>query len=261
MQQTDGCCPWQSPPHVTAIDAKEVHVWRVNMEQSALVGVRAAKALSFDEQSRAALYKFEHLRRRYAVAHTALRLILSGYLGRDPAAISFSAGPMGKPAIARAPGEPSVEFNLTHSGELCLVAIASTRAVGIDIERCDQSIPVDTIARTVFTAHEQAMLRALPKHDKTRAFLSFWTRKEAVLKAIGCGLHVRPDQLEVSIAPAETNVLRAIWDSREAERWKVGPLPLGDDYVGAIAVEGHGAELRLFNWVGGNAGYDTSDER
>ena len=65
---------------------------------------------------------------------------------------------------------------------------------------------MDLLAAHHFTAAEQAEFAALPAAARTRAFLLGWTRKEACMKAAGCGLQVEPSAIETGLSAAPRRV-------------------------------------------------------
>jgi 4'-phosphopantetheinyl transferase len=81
------------------------------------------------------------------------------------------------------------------------------------------------------------------------AFFACWTRKEAYLKAKGEGLSLGLDQFEVSVVPGEPAALLSIkGDPKKASHWSLKDLNPGPGYVGALAVKGHGWDLRCWRW-------------
>src|SRR2546421_12655378 len=84
--------------------------------------------LSPDEIAKADRFAFPELRARSAAARGQLREILGAALERDPASLRFDYGPRGKPDLSGAP----LRFNVSHSGELALVALA-LREIGVDV--------------------------------------------------------------------------------------------------------------------------------
>jgi 4'-phosphopantetheinyl transferase len=47
---------------------------------------------------------------------------------------------------------------------------------------------VADVARAAFSRRERVRIESLPEPARLRAFYEAWTRKEASLKAVGCGL-------------------------------------------------------------------------
>src|SRR3954452_24190193 len=87
---------------------------------------------------------------RWANARAALRETLAGYLDADPAALRIRDED--KPRLE--PPSP-LRFNLSHSGDVALVAVATEREVGIDVERVEQR-DIDRLAKRMFLSAEQA---------------------------------------------------------------------------------------------------------
>src|SRR4051794_568998 len=130
----------------------EVDVWAVRTIAPSPLIARFAATLAPDQIERAERFRFEQLRHKYILAAGALRFLIGRYLRIEPAAVTFVYGPRGKPALA---GEnPPLQFNLSHSGELAVVALTVGTAIGIDIE---QIRPIDSmlsIASQYFCAAE-----------------------------------------------------------------------------------------------------------
>lgn len=146
--------------------------------------------LSEDEIARAARFVFPRDRRRYLAAHCALRHLLAARTGRPQAALAFLEGPFGKPSLA---GAPRCAFNLSHSDDVALVAMADSGEIGVDVELLRPMPDAIDLARHNFSAAECAELAATRAPDQALAFLLGWTRKEACLKAIGSGLSIAPN--------------------------------------------------------------------
>jgi 4'-phosphopantetheinyl transferase len=141
------------------------------------------------QAGRAARMAHEGHRRRWVQAQAGLRRILAGYLGRAPGALTFVRGPAGKPALH--PGEcgaGALEFNLTTTGDLALVAVSGGLAVGVDCEWLRPRHDLLAIARRMFPAESAARLAALPDGERQVAFHRAWTALEADAKWDGRGL-------------------------------------------------------------------------
>ncbi|HWY18368.1 MAG TPA: hypothetical protein VNY27_06615 [Solirubrobacteraceae bacterium] len=144
-----------------------VDVWRVDLGRAMDDGL--SDLLCAEERARAARIVPARKRALWARSRGILRALLARYLDADPRELRFQPGPHGKPGLRdhvegrSAPGRKSdLRFNLSHSGELMLVAVSAGREVGVDIEH----------ARERYTAE----------------FLRTWTTREATVKCLGTGL-------------------------------------------------------------------------
>lgn len=131
-------------------------MWQARLDSG---GWPAAGGLPATERDRAARLVSEEARRRWVAARWALRQVLGCYLEPAPAEIELCLGSRGKPMLAKA--DAQLRFNLSHSDELALIAIAGGREVGVDVQL--------TGARSA-------------------AFYAAWTRREAIAKCHGAGL-------------------------------------------------------------------------
>ena len=177
----------------------EVHLWAVDLGSesgpesvaptslapaSYADAARRHAATTVAERERAARFRRPGDGERYLAAHGALRLILAEHLSCDPLALRFSADERGKPTLEGA----TLQFNLSHSGALALIAVAQSRQVGVDVE-CLRPIPeLAGIADRICTRDERAALDAVAEPDRDGAFLALWTRKEAFAKMTGEGV-------------------------------------------------------------------------
>lgn len=195
-----------------------------------------------DDQERARSRRFVHRvhRSRFVIAHAALRLVLARSIGVDPAAIRYDHGIHGKPRLAR--DLRRLEFNLSHSQELALLAVTRDRPGGVDVE-CMRVMSggVLDLSETSFSDTEREALRALPPAERRTGFFRCWTRKEALIKATGEGLSRDLDSFDVDVGPGSESALLQM-DGRMGEDagWLVQDLPAPLGYVAAGAVEGGG---------------------
>jgi 4'-phosphopantetheinyl transferase len=224
------------------IASDEVHVWRSSF--SALPELPGI--LSRDELDRAARFHFEKDRGRFIAARAWLRTILARYLDTAAADIVFQYGLHGKPSIS---GAHDLRFNLSHSGNLVLLAITQDRELGIDVEFIKESTAGPEIAERFFSEAEVAELHGLPEEMRQAAFFAGWTRKEAYIKATGVGLFGALDRFSVLLAPDALQAPLCVHDDEhESNRWKLRSLNAGEGYAAALAVEGDGWELRCLDW-------------
>jgi 4'-phosphopantetheinyl transferase len=241
---------WEPPPPTLTLSYDRVDVWLVPLEIPERERGLLEAGLSVEERARASRFRHSVDRARFVAVHGALRAILGRCLGVEPSCLRFSYGRFGKPALGGPTGASSVEFNLSHSGGLALVAASFGRRLGVDLERVDVARSGQEIAERFFSPREIAALRALPRERQIDAFFACWTRKEAYLKARGDGLSFPLDRFSVSVSPEEPASLLDCGDD-ETQRWVLQDLrPPGAGWAAALAVEGRGWKLGRLHWRG-----------
>jgi 4'-phosphopantetheinyl transferase len=227
----------------------EVDVWVAWLDVTVSELRRLERTLTADERRRAERFRLGRHRDRFVAGRGLLRDVLGRYLGSRPEHVSFSYGARGKPALAPAVDHTPLAFNLAHSGALALVAVTANGAVGVDVERVREDVDCERIGAQFFSAHENRTLRSLPRSHREEAFFTCWTRKEAYVKARGCGLALPLDAFDVSLAPGSVaRLLRAPASSDEARGWWLLDCSPADGYVGAVAGDGPAAALRRWQW-------------
>ena len=246
---TSAAPPWRSPPEILVLARGEVHVWRANLDQAPSRIQDFLLTLAADERARAQRFYFERDRDHFIVARGVLRAILGRYSSRAPEGLSFTYGAHGKPALAGASGAEAIRFNVSHSGEVALYAVARGVEVGVDLERIRFDVSAAEIAERFFSRREVEMLRALPADAQRDGFFRCWTRKEAYIKARGEGLSLPLDQFDVSLAPGEpAELIGTRPDPAEASRWSLEEIIPAPGYVGAVAAEARGWRLACWQW-------------
>ena len=234
---------WLSPPEAIELNDDEVHVWLVNAGAKDIPQDVLATSLLEDEKERAARFKFAKDRQLYVAGHTALRSLLTAYLKVAAIEIRFVSGTHGKPALAQPLAASGLEFNLSHSHEVALVAVARQRAVGVDVEFVKREFSFDELARRFFTTKEVAALFELPQPLQREAFFKCWTSKEAFLKAKGTGLSGKLDEVEITLAADQQVRINA-----SVPDWSLTELTPPIEYQGALVIEGGPRQIRCFQW-------------
>ena len=209
-----------------------MRLWRVDLQHAEAAG--RFLCLTPEEHERANRFYFEHGRRRFRAARSALRVLLGMQLGIAPEALQLDTGEYGKPFVVQAPG---CEFNLSHSDELALVGIATdgrvTGGIGVDVEVTRTLSDAEALAVRHFSADELAAVRAGDSVGRNQAFLRVWTRKEACIKAVGSGLSIAPETFEAG-AERGRREARLVLAGR-AMSVEVQSLPLAKDEFAAVA--------------------------
>ena len=240
---------WAEPPDDLSLFDLEIHIWRAKLDLPESQLQRLRGWLSDDEVERASRFYFERDRQRFVVARGCLRDILSRYLQRGPGDLSFRYNEHGKPALEETVREDRVEFNLSHSQDIALIAVVLRSEVGIDVEGVRLDVTGDEIARRFFSPQEVEAIQALPPEFRQEAFFSCWTRKESYIKARGQGLAIPLDEFDVSVNPGEpARLIANRADPDEVSRWKMYRLEPGTGYVGALTVEAGDWNLKHWKW-------------
>jgi 4'-phosphopantetheinyl transferase len=185
---------WRVGPLCPPPLADEAHVWRVELAPVAVLD----RELPADERERGARIRSERNRGRWLAARWALRLVLGRYLARDPAQIELQLGAHGKPALAAS--APPLRFNLSHSGELALIALARERDLGVDVEEIDRGRDLLELARVGLEPDAAAAVRAAPEAERAGVFYAAWVRREAIAKCLGVGLGAPLPSVPVTVA-------------------------------------------------------------
>lgn len=228
--------------NLLALPLGEVHVWPIELDRHIRQMEELHASLSEDEQRRAARFRFPQDRDRWIAAHSLLRVILSCYLETRPELLRFALGPYGKPALI---GD-SLQFNLSHSDRMALIAVAKHGEVGVDIERRRSNFSPEELARQFFSPAEQAVLLSLPSDQRHEFFFTLWTGKEAYVKARGTGLSFPLAQL--TLRP-DTNT-PTLWAEDASSDHSHPPISLtrlniSENYAAALAFEGSLTAIRL----------------
>lgn len=217
------------------LDPQDVHVWSVSLPAQGSVLEACEGLLSPDERARAARMLLASRREAFVVARGLLRTLTGRYAGLPPGDVRFTYTALGRPSLAA--DAPSLQFSVSHSGGQVLLAFAGQARVGVDIERVRTSAGSDAIARRFFTAGEQAELAALAGPDRLEAFFACWTRKEALLKAVGLGIARGLSHVEVTCRPGDpARLVRSDLDEINPARWSLVDLAAAPGYRAALAV-------------------------
>ena len=157
------------------------------------------KLLSAEEQRRAEAFALPRLRHEHLCTRIAQRLSLSQVTGVDPADWRFVTQEGLRPEIAAPATFRSMRFSLSHTRGLIACAVSAGADLGVDVEHLGNAGDVEALAAEFFTRSEaETILGAAPEHRR-RLFLRHWTLKEACYKALGSGLALPLDALQVEL--------------------------------------------------------------
>lgn len=237
---------WRTPLSEVCLLPNEVHLWRVDLDSRNPLGSSTEDCLSADEIARAKRFHFARDHARYAHTRIALRNILARYLTFPPRDIQFIYQENGKPELSPLQNQSGVQFNVSHSGSLAIISVSTGRRVGVDVEQY-RTLEFLEIAHHYFSEHECRELSALAEDELQKNFFACWTRKEALLKALGEGIGML-SQVSVTVAHRERpKVLEFQNDPDELLRWSLIDIPVNAGYAAAFAFEHESVKVR--RWV------------
>lgn len=141
-------------------------------------------------------------RQRFLLARGMVRSLLAALLGEpDPAQLRFTHNVHGKPALVAPPGKhPPLQFNLSHTEGMLVLAVSKKFALGVDVESIERKVEMLALSARFFSGHEHAEMEDLQGAEQRERFFALWTLKEAWLKARGLGLHIPLDDFSFSFA-------------------------------------------------------------
>jgi 4'-phosphopantetheinyl transferase len=181
------------------LPADGVDLWIANLD---LAGWPGPERLPGPERERAAAFRREGAAQRWAASRWALRQVLARYLDQPAAEIEIVADERGKPRLS---ARASPRFNLSHSGDLAIVALAADREIGVDVEAVRARGDLVALAERALAPEAAAAVRAAPPEERPLAFHRAWVRHEARLKCLGVGLTEPDPRTTVALADIEVD--------------------------------------------------------
>ena len=237
---------WSQAPSTQTFPTSRVDVWRVRLDEP--VKARSeASLLSADEIVRARRFHFEKDRIYFIRCRSALRNLLAGYLAIPATEIRFEYLTSGKPQLAAGQNPRALQFNVSHSANIALIAVGSEHRLGVDIERIRGDVDTAALAERFLSLRERAGLRALPNHLRVTGFFACWTRKEAFLKATGDGLSFPLGDFSVTTHPNLDPALEEIRGNTEASKqWFLADLSVVEGYCATVASDHSYSHLETY---------------
>jgi 4'-phosphopantetheinyl transferase len=227
---------WAVPVEMPELQSQSIHIWLVRLDTSYNNYSELIPVLSKDEQRRINRFGSDKALKQFVITRACLRKILGHYLKVQPEQIIFEYNKRGKPFIPRR----GLQFNVSHSKDIALVAVTPAANIGIDVEFVRKGVNYEGIARRFFTSHEQQFLSTIPCEQRVEAFYRCWTKKEAFAKAIGGGL------FKVLHAFDTTMVC-----DRSSSHWLLKSFCLGNgSYIAAVAAKTKNLQLECWRWQG-----------
>jgi 4'-phosphopantetheinyl transferase len=189
------------------------------------------------EQGRHSAYRQEIDQRRFLTGRVLAKTVAAAFLNRPLATIEFDATctDCGKPhGIPRVPGA-GLALSISHSGELIGVAVTADTPVGLDVETATRRAD-DSLIEYALNAEERAGLESLDAEERASAFFTYWTRKEALMKATGRGLKIPLQSITLSKYDEPARLLSSADPALDPARTRLEDLKASDDYRAAVAL-------------------------
>ncbi len=229
--------PWEDPPGRPGLRAGCLHLWLVALPTEPGDLARLQRLLSSEERVEARRFHRPADRLRSVAARAALRTILAAYLQERPQALRLATGPSGKPCL------DGLQFNLSHTGNLALVAVSKEKRIGVDIEKLRELPSMQAVLSFIFTDEERAFVESHSGEHRSRAFFLIWNRREAAAKALGLDLLTCFSRLEI---PAAAYSAAGFQVPLAGEDWWLRDFSPAPGYAGALCLEGKPAELSWY---------------
>ena len=221
------------------LSAADVHVWYVFSDavRDPRLLERYAAMLTTEERARHDRFAFARDRHQFLVTRGVLRTLVAGYLEIEPAACTFVADQYGRPSLAPALGDGTLEFNVSHTHGLVACGFARQREIGVDVEDVARAAVDADLPRRFFSPLEVEALEALPLPARTGKFFDYWTLKEAYIKARGLGLSLPLDGFSMLLdggGPPRIRFADSIED--DPETWQFAQFDPSPRHRMAVAV-------------------------
>jgi 4'-phosphopantetheinyl transferase len=225
----------------------EIHVYCLNLARFPDALLRNCwTLLDAEERARAERIRHGETQSHFVMVRSGLRALLARYLDCAAGTVRFALGEKGKPRLAGTEPGQGVVFNVSHSGECGLIALASDTALGVDVEKCRAMANLDGIAERCFSAGELAHWRALPPDHRQQAFFTLWSFKESFVKATGEGITLGLETCVVDLSGQPRLV--SIPDAcGRPEDWRLAEIDAGAGYSASICYRGSERGITVVN--------------
>lgn len=208
-------------PHETSV----IDIWKININRHLSKERYYYSLLQEAEKERAARFVTPQLTCRYIIVQGILRSILADYLSIHPSEVMYCYGPYKKPFLVN--NSKRLQFNLSHSNDLALVAVSLCDEVGVDIQWIDHTILEKHLEANVFSKREMKLFEAMPLEQRSIGFFAAWTHKEALVKLAGVGLYQEFRDIDVP--------LHLLQDPTPVDFGYLQSFYITKDYLGAVA--------------------------
>jgi len=234
---------WADNFQGSLLEYNHVHIWRVNLDYSESKLNLLKDHLSKEEIERANRFYFEKDRRQFMLRRGILKQIISKYLAIDPQNLPFEYNRFGKPYLITDSLKHDLKFNMSYSNNVALCCISPQKNVGIDIEYLHKDVEFQPIIDRFFSQNEKEFIENIVINKQKEGFFKIWTRKEAILKAMGKGMSFPLEMINVPFKKNNFTInINSFGNQGNESSWYVQDLFPASNYVASIAIEGLDSE-------------------
>ncbi len=218
-------------PFELLLPRDDLHAFVLDISTLTLADVRLDHFSSSDRQ-RIKHFVHEIDQLRFGIARTALYALCARYMSVNERDIALEFNDYGKPRIRSS----ELSFNVSHSGMRVALAFCWQHEIGIDVQEVLPQEDLLAVAERFFSPSERRGLAIQQDVLQMESFYRCWTRKEALIKALGLGVSAPLDSFSVEF---RAGFPAAIVEMEEPlgplSEWLLEDLPIAPDYAGAIA--------------------------
>lgn len=242
----DNIPQWEAPSSFPPLSRQEAHVWRIDI--GSVAQEDSLSCLTHAEQMRATAFHHAGRARQFIIMRGVLRRILAAYLDADAARINIVSDEAGRLRIGPRENAVGLDFNVAHSRDFGLIAIASAGRIGVDIEFMRPARDLTAIARRFFAPAESEALARIASGDRESTFYQCWTLKEACLKMQGMPLVEGLAASAVRITPGTLPQLRLEPGAQSIAPCSTAAIAAAPGYAAAAVVQAVNIQWRTFAW-------------
>lgn len=224
---------WQ-PKLDYKINDRQIHIWLIDINNY----LNSDFTAYLDDQESARMHRFKFAKDRdcFIGSHAALRILLGKYCNCAPRAIAYKYTTYNKPILTK---NHPIQFNLSHSRNQAIIAVTKKHPIGIDIEYMQEKEILIDLAKRFFSSKEYDEYKKLSASQKVLGFYNCWTRKEAVVKALGIGITYPLKSFSVNLTPETRAKILSIQNNQDnITQWQLFGFMPKDNYCAAIAWRG-----------------------
>jgi 4'-phosphopantetheinyl transferase len=227
---------------LTDISVEDADLWQLDLDAIKPLFRSLESNLSEDERERASRYVQQKTREQFVLVRGLLREILAERINSinsgsvTASSLRFGYSQFGKPFLSE---YREWQFNVAHTRNVALIAVARHRAVGVDVQWCNPEIDIEKAMTKAYSDSEKTLLQELAPQSKRAMSFQLWTLKEAYVKADGRGLSLDLKNIDVAATLAPSSFISN--EENKGQQYELQPVDLTHlglcDYKAAIAIE------------------------